>query len=124
MSKILVKTKHGLYVREATDENAGNAENVHPNKLLAWASFGQAAHDAAGKTMEDVVEAVAAEMTNVKIKPEKERTAVSKDEYEDLILQGIKKGIKKEKIDLLVVVREMETEDQESKKLKLLLRVE
>lgn len=104
MTKLLVKTKRGVHIREKSLESAENLDIVAPNKIKSWLALAEASHDATGGTMEDVIENVINEMRGVTFKADKQKLPVTQEEYEELLIQALKKGVPKSKVDALVVI--------------------
>lgn len=122
MSKILVKTRKKIYIREGTNENSGNILEVHPNKIRAWANFSRAAQKAYGGTMEDVIQSVIDELKGTTIKAPKPKVKVSEQDYQDLLVQAINKGISNPKKHLEMLVEIVEKEKTEDERLEELIR--
>lgn len=94
-----------MHIREKSTESAENLSIVHENKVKSWLALSEASHNAAGKTMEEVIQAVIDEMKGVTFKSDKERTEVSQEEYESLLIQCAKKGISKAKLNTIVTIK-------------------
>jgi len=105
LTKLLVKKKNGkVHIREKSAESGDNLDVVAHNKLETWATFGQAAHDASGGSMEDVIANVITEMRGTIFKSDKPKVQVTESEYQSLLIQSAKKGISKAMLDSLVVI--------------------
>lgn len=104
--KLLIKKKNGsVHIREKSNESGANLKEVHPNKVKSWLALSEASHNAAGRTMEEVIQAVVDEMKGVTFKSGKERTEVSQEEYDSLLIQCTKKGISGAKLDSMVIIK-------------------
>lgn len=104
MTYLLVKTGKGIHLRKKSAESAENLDAVAPTKAATWEAFGQASHDAAGGTMEDVIQNIINEMGGVVFKADKQRVPVTQEDYEALLIQALKKDVSKSKVDSLVVI--------------------
>lgn len=114
MAKLLVVKKNGsVHIRAKSDESGAEPEKVHPNKLQTWINFGEASHNAAGKTMEDVIQSVIDETCGVIFKEDKPKIEVTGEEYLDLATQCAKKGISKAKLDSIVVLKKIKEKTPE-----------
>lgn len=102
--KLLVKTKRGVHVREKSNESGEHIEEVHPNKIRSWIALAEASHDAAGGTMEDIIQAVVDEMRGITFKADKQKLPVTQEEYNGLLIQAANKGVSKNRVDSLVVI--------------------
>ncbi len=96
--------KGKAYIREKSKESAENLDAVHENKVATWEAFGSAAHDSFGRSMEDVIQSVSDKMKGKVFKKDKPKVPVTEKEYQDLLIQAIKKGDSEKELNMLVEV--------------------
>jgi len=100
--KILVRRKkpvETVYIRDYPKDyklykQTGDFKYIHPNKLKTWIAFAEAAREARGKSLEDVIANVIKRMKGKKFKEEERKPILlSEKEIIKLKIQALNKGI-------------------------------
>lgn len=122
--KILVRRRkpvETVYIRNYPKDyklykQTGDFKYIHPNKLMTWLAFAEAAREARGKSLEEVIANVVKRMKGKKFKEEERKLMLPEDEIIKLKIQAMNKGIDPAWVDILCKKSDKKIEDIEKKR--------